>query len=50
MEEFYRNPLAAYSTQQIAEELARRRGSHVVLQLKVKLQSLRRRRKMPYKR
>lgn len=50
MKEFYRNPLAAYSTQQLEEELVRRRRSHVVLRLNVKLQSLRRRRKMPYKR
>lgn len=41
LEEFYRNPLAAYSTQQLKEELSRRRRDHVALRLKAKLQLVR---------
>ena len=46
----YQNPLAAYSTQQLKEELSRRRKDHVALRLKVKLQRICRCRKMHYRR
>lgn len=50
LKELYQNPLAAYSTQQLKEELSRRRRDHVALRLKVKLQRLCRCRKIHYKR
>lgn len=48
--ELHQNPLAAYSTQQLKEELARRRRSHAGLRFRVKLQLFHKRRKMFYKR
>lgn len=36
----HQNPLAAYSTQQLEEELIRRCREHVALRLRVKLQLL----------
>jgi hypothetical protein len=33
----YQNPLAAYSTQQLREELSQRRRDHIWMRLKVKL-------------
>lgn len=38
----HQNPLAAYSTLQLKEELSRRRRGHLGLQLRVKLQLLHR--------
>ena len=49
LEGLYQNPLAAYSTQQLKEELSRRRRDHVALRLKVKLQLFRKCRKMHYR-
>lgn len=50
MEEMYQNPLAAYSTQQLEEELTRRCREHVALRLRVKLQLLHSCWKMHYRR
>ncbi len=47
--ELHRNPLAAYSTLQLQEELNRRRRSHAALRCRVKLQLLRKRKKMLYR-
>lgn len=46
LEELHQNPLADYSTLQLQEELARRRRSHVMLRIRVKLQLHRRYKKM----
>ena len=50
LEELYQNPLAAYSTRQLEEELTRRCREHVALRLKVKLRLLHSCRKMWYRR
>lgn len=41
LEGLHRNPLTAYSTQQLEEELARRCREHAALRLKVKLRLIR---------
>lgn len=50
LEELCRNPLAAYSTRQLEEELTRRCREHVALRLRVKLQLFHSCRRMWYRR
>ncbi len=50
LERLHRNPLTAYSTKQLEEELTRRCREHVALRLRVKLQLIRSARRMEHRR
>lgn len=50
LERMHQNPLTAYSTKQLEEELTRRCREHVALRLRVKLQLIRSARRMEHRR